>query len=267
MAEILDNRIVCDKTDPRLNTRIPVSLLYWVDEAATYRGISTEELVNETLFYFFGRKPNTKGEYEVFNDLEKARRAKLLYTRWNRMYDERRKKVEAESKARTITPPEVMASIKRIDWASYTRLREANLARIELKAFRIEGIGTTKRTPEELEAIRAQLEAKGIKQNTIRLENGTKVWVRSRSAKKAGLVKCKPVNPGNSDLQKAVKGKKGFITDKAAVKAERAANAKLLAQAPGTDGRKVRGSTLQKSIAKAEALGISREEIDSLLGR
>lgn len=168
MAEIRDDHIKCDKTDPWFKIRMPERLIYWVDEAAEFRGISTEELVNELLYDYYGRTLDTNGEYRKLHAAELKRRRQISVNRY----------VARQNEARKI-------GIKRktpyfgndVDWKAYEALRAANLRLLEEQDF-----DTRRRTAKHLnagetEALSVALAAKGIERNHVTIGN-RKFWTR-----------------------------------------------------------------------------------------
>jgi len=217
MAEIRDDHIKCDKTDPWLKIRIPISLLYWVDEAAEYRGISTEELVNEALYDRFGKTVNTKGEYKKLHANEKLFRRRLTQHRYELRLQNRL------TQGRSITPEGVMACNKKVNWTAYEQIRKANLDLLETAEFRTSLKAKTPTTA-EIEALRVELEQRGIKRNYIEIGK-RKIWVRDRRGPKSkpGDKKVYNVPLGTNNPVLGTRFGKGQVKQEAAAAAQMAA--------------------------------------------
>ena len=193
MAEIFNDHIKCDKTDPWLKIRIPARLLYWVDEAAEVRGISTEELVNELLYDYYGKRQNTKGEYRVLNPVERKQRRQLTVNRYVA-----RTNIMSRQGIKQLTP----AFEGDLDWQAYEVLRAANLKLLEEQDFETRRRIAKHRTAAEVEALNVALSAKGIERNFIRIGD-QKLWTRAKSQRKkhGHILKTQPKSP---------RGVKGF---------------------------------------------------------
>lgn len=173
MAEIRDDHIKCDKTDPWFKIRMPERLIYWIDEAADYRGISTEELVNEFLYDHFGKTLNTKGEYKKLHAAEKKRRRQLTVNRYVARKNEQR-----NTGIKQMTP----YFKNDVDWRAYEALRAENLKLLEEQDFETRRRITKHRSAGETEALRVALAAKGVDRNFIQLGD-QKLWIRKKATK------------------------------------------------------------------------------------
>jgi len=180
MAHILNDRIVCDKSDPVLKIRLPPELLKWIIEDADFRGTSVQDMLCELLFDRFYRVLDTRGHLQVLNPLERKLRAEMRYRRQDDEY--RYKRESAASRAM----PEELRTYKKpskgpgIDWAEYTALRATNIQVLELEEYAVHRRVKSKvRTRAEVEEVSKRMAARGIVANSISIR-GKSIDLRSR---------------------------------------------------------------------------------------
>lgn len=158
MAIIYDDHIKCDKSDPWLKVRSPALLIAWVTEAAKFRGISLEELVNETLYDSFGRLESKTGVFCVLKPREKAARRTLTRKRCTARRNLR------IAKDRAFKPVQLT---NEVDWTLYEQLRKANLRKLEEYSYDYRQ--ARRRSTAELELLQAELERRGINRTHLRI--------------------------------------------------------------------------------------------------
>lgn len=246
MAEIRDDHIKCDKSDPWLKIRSPVELIAWTQEAAAYRGISMEELINEVLYDHFGKTKNGRGVLTTLHEHERKYRRRLAYYRYVRRTQKHKGGVRKSDFS------EFLTSKKQVDWSKYEELRKANLKLLEAQEYEAKLVKKL-RTTAELEALRVELESRGIIRAGIEV-GGVNVFLRpTRSKKNPDGTKGRMETVG---LQQTHKTKAVLPQVKGGVEARREFNNQLIEQVK--EACKACGA--EATLAKIEELRAKDEE-------
>lgn len=185
MAIVFEDHIQCDDSDPILAIRMPQDLLDWVEDSANIRGISIEELVNETLFDHFCHRSGSKlgnggrGSLKL-NPRELRLREDLRKFRYVRLQALPRKKLNT--------------LVDKFDWDKFYEIRKHNIAALELDGYKPKRVQLY--DPQDIEELRIELEKRGIKRDQISLD-GLRIKLSRGSTPKYG--KDKTPLPGALD--------------------------------------------------------------------